>query len=386
MTKKLILIILPILLLTGCYDYKELNDLAIVGATEVNKINDEYIVSAQVINPQAPDKTTTIQSPFIVYTGKGKTIQEAYRNITLDSSRFLYSNHLQILIINENLAKENLSEVIDFYLRNPSVRTEFYVLIGKSNNILDIITPIDSISSASIKQTIDTNNKYLGIASPIAFSEFANMYLNENLEIILPSLEVINYQKEGEELTNTEQSNIKTKIQLGPLAIFKDNKLQGYLTKEESLSYNILKNNIQNTLITYECEKNKHIVIEINDSKSSIEVKKDKLNIELKLTGKINESNCDIDLNKTKNIKKIEKIFQEKITNDLIKDFNHIRSTYNSDVLDLLESIYKHDYNYYQQIKDTWYDNTYQNLNLKINTNLNITNKGNILEAVHEKN
>ena len=41
MNKKILIIIIPLLfLLTGCYDYKELNSISILSATEINKIDD----------------------------------------------------------------------------------------------------------------------------------------------------------------------------------------------------------------------------------------------------------------------------------------------------------------------------------------------------------
>ena len=154
---KLIISIFIIFTLTGCYDYREINDLAIAGATEINKIDDNYQVTVQAINPQAPDKSTNPQAPFEIYSVTCKTIQEAYRSITLTSSRFLYSNHLQLLIINEKVAKEDISSIIYYYVRNPGIRTEFYILIGKDDNILSITTPIDEIPSASIKESIENN-------------------------------------------------------------------------------------------------------------------------------------------------------------------------------------------------------------------------------------
>ena len=89
MIKKIFILCL-ILLLTGCYDQKELNTIALITATEINKINNEYIVNVQVVNPQSSDKTINVQAPFVIYEGKGKTIHEAYREIKLQSSRFLY--------------------------------------------------------------------------------------------------------------------------------------------------------------------------------------------------------------------------------------------------------------------------------------------------------
>ena len=98
MNKKILIIIIPLLfLLTGCYDYKELNSISILSATEINKIDDEFIVSAQAVNPQAPDKTSNAQAPFIIYTGRGKTIQEAYRSIANESSKFLLITFLTAL-------------------------------------------------------------------------------------------------------------------------------------------------------------------------------------------------------------------------------------------------------------------------------------------------
>ena len=111
MIKKLFPILI-IFLLTGCYDHKELNTIAIMTATEINKIDDEFIIHAQVVNPQSSD-TVNIQAPFIMYEGRGQTIHEAYRSIKAQSSRYLYPNHMQILIINENLAKEDINQIID---------------------------------------------------------------------------------------------------------------------------------------------------------------------------------------------------------------------------------------------------------------------------------
>lgn len=403
---KLIISIFIIFTLTGCYDYREINDLAIVGATEINKIDDNYQVTVQAINPQAPDKTTNPQAPFVIYTGTGKTIQEAYRSITLTSSRFLYSNHLQLLIINEKVAKEDISSIIDYYVRNPGIRTEFYILIGKDDNILSITTPIDEIASASIKESIENNYKYYGVTSRVTFSEFVDMNLNPNLEIVLPSIELIkdiptkdkdeqkdeksneeNDESSQDETSNknTESTEVKSKYLLSGYAIFKDSHLIGYLNNEESIHYNILNNNIKNTIITYECDKNKYLAIEVIDSNSSIKIKNNKVEITINLEGNINEVHCNIDIKKSENISKISKEIEKKLNKEITDNILNIRTTYKSDIFKFKDIIYKHDYNYYQKIKNN-YDEAYQNLNISVKTNVNLIEKGNILEVIHEKN
>jgi len=385
MTKK-ILLILIIFLLTGCYDHKELNTIAILTATEINKTDDEYVINAQVVNPQSPDKTITVQAPFIIYTGKGKTIQEAYRQIKLQSSRYLYPNHLQIIIINEKIAKEDITQIIDFYLRNPAFRTEFNVLIGKNDNILNITTPIDIISSSSILESLETSNKYLGITNLVTFNELTSMYLNPNQEITLPSIEAVNYEEKSDTKENTESTKVNSMYKLSTIAVFKDNKLKGYLTEEESITYNLLLNNTKNTIITYECQKNKYINLETIKTESKISTKNNEITIELNISGNINESTCNTNLKNIKEMKKTEENIANYLKNQIKKDIDNIRKNYNSDIFGLLEIIYKKDYNNYQLIKDTWYKNTYQNIKINIKPTVKIIGIGNVSEGINEKN
>jgi len=382
---KKIFILLLIFILTGCYDQKELNTIAIMTATEINKIDNEFIVNAQVVNPQSSDKTVNVQAPFVIYEGKGKTIHEAYREIKRQSSRYLYPNHMEILIINEKLAKEDVKQIMDFFLRIPDVRTEFYVLIGKDDNILNITTPIDDVSATSIVDTMETNNKYLGVTNFVTFNEFANMDLNENLEVILPSIEAVNYTEDSETISNTENTKIKSLYKLGNLAVFKNNQLKGYLTEDESIAYNIIKNKAQSILITYECEKNKYMTIEATDIKSDINTKNKTINISAKMTGNINENMCNIELNKEENIKKIEKELKEYLKEKIETSINNIRKNYNSDIFGFLDLIYKTDYSTYKKIKDNWYQSEFKQITINIDTSINIIGKGNILEGTNEK-
>jgi spore germination protein KC len=385
MTKKIFILVI-IFLLTGCYDQKELNSIAIMTATEINKIDNEFIVNVQVVNPQSSDKTVNIQAPFVVYTGTGKTIHEAYRQIKLQSSRYLYPNHMEILIINEKLAKEDVSQIIDFFLRIPDVRTEFYVLIGKNENIINITTPIDDVSGTSIVDTMKTNNKYLGITNFVTFNEFANMDLNKNLEVILPSIEAKNYTKESETIENTKNTKIESIYQLGNLTVFKDNKLEGYLTEDQSISYNIIKNKAEAILITYNCDNNKYMSIEATDIKTDISTKNKKIDIKVNMTGNINETMCDIKLNNEKNIKKIEKSLNKYVKNKIEASINDIRKEYNSDVFGFLDLIYKTDYNTYKKIKNNWYEKEYKNIKINIDVSINVIGKGNVSEGNNEKN
>ena len=372
MIKKTI-IILFIFILTGCYDHQELNDIAILTATEINKIDNEFIINVEIVNPK---KEESNEIPFVIYQSKGKTIQESYRMLKLNTSRYIYPDHLRIVIINENLAKEDISEVLDFYLRNPLSRTEFKILISKDENILNPINPIEPISSNSILDTLETNRNYLGISNLVTLNDLTSMKLNPHTEIVLPSIK----------LDNTIQNIEKPNYSLDGLAIFKDNKLKGYLTIDESITYNLIKNNLHNTIITYECEKDKYLSLEIINYKSITSIKNKEINIDIPITSTINESLCNIDYNNQKDINKLENNLNTYLSRTITKNINHIKKEYNSDIFGFLDIIYKQDYNFYQEVKNSWYQNDFQNIKVNINPKIKIISKGKIMEGINEKN
>ena len=385
MIKKIIIIFI-IFLITGCYDHQELNEIAILTATEINKIDNEFILNIEIVNPMSPDKTTVIESPFTIYQSKGKTIQEAYRKLLLSSPRYIYPDHLRIVIINEKLAKEDISEILDFYLRNPLARTEFKILITKDENILNPITPIDPISSNSILDTLKTSSNYLGITNLVTLNDLTTMYLNPNTEIILPTIELIKEEKDSNSLENVQETETSSIYKLGPLAIFKNNKLKGYLTIEESITYNLIKNKINNSIITYECKKDKYLSLEIIKAKSKISTKNEEINIDISLESTINESACNINLNNKKSINSLENNLTNYLKENITNNINHIHNTYNSDIFGFLDIIYKYDYQTYQKVKDTWYDNTFKNIKINVNPKIKIIAKGKIMEGINEKN
>ena len=104
------------------------------------------------------------------------------------------------------------------------------------------------------------------------------------------------------------------------------------------------------------------------------------------MSGNINETMCNIKLNKEKNIKKIEKELNKYIKNKITKSINSIRKEYNSDIFGFLDLIYKKDYKTYTKIKNSWYEGEFQNIKINIKASIDIIGKGNVQEGNNEKN
>jgi spore germination protein KC len=386
---KIIIMGMILLFLTGC-NYRELNDLAIVSGISVDKTEGEYEIVVQVVNPTKNQEISSSNEPdFITYSSSGKTLQEAFRDIILNSPRKIYGSQMQILVISERLAKEDLRGILDFFFRNPEVRMEFYVVIEKDNNneALKTLTALDNLSSSNIKSSLDADSSYLGTSEIVTYEDLMKMYLDDNLEIVLPSLYVIGDVEEGESEDNLKYTSNYTTNIIGNMAVFKDNKLVGYLTKEQSISYNFIKGNISNTLISYECDKGKYLVSEVIQATSDIEVdvKEKKVSIKIGGNASINENTCSYDLTDSKVIKEINKevnkVVEEMVSNSILD----ITKKYNSDIFGFRDLFYKSDYKEYEKIKDKWYDEVFPKLEIEVKSDINLIEKGNLLGGIYDK-
>ena len=387
--RKILLVVIILITLTGCYNYRELNDLAIVSAISVSKVDEEYNVVVQVVKPKKEQDTSNINQPnFITFKSKGETLQEAFRLIVKESPKKIYGAQMQVLLLDESVAKDNLSDILDFFAREPEVRNEFYVLVSKNDNVLEVLTPLDNISSQNIMESLEANNKYLGYANLVTFNDLLAYYQNERIQIALPSIYLTGNIDEGDKDENIDDSMVDTSVVLGPLAIFKGNKLIGYLSEEESLAYNIVMDNITNALITNKYDDDKYIVSELIKSKTDLEVdsKNNKINITVKGNAAIKEVNYNnINLKDENNVKKIEDDLNKKIEKLVRNSIKNVTKKYNSDIFGFENLFYKEDYKYYKQIKDEWSDKIFQNLEIKVDSKFEIVEQGNVLGGIKDE-
>ena len=134
MRYKILIILIAMFLLNGLNNSREINDLAIVSAIGIDKVDDtNYRVSAIVLNPSKEESGSgsSSSSKMILYEGEDSTIQEAIRKMILESPRKLYLAHMELLLISESVAKEDLTNVLDFFIRDNEGSNKFLFVLAK---------------------------------------------------------------------------------------------------------------------------------------------------------------------------------------------------------------------------------------------------------------
>ena len=383
MHKKIIFLIILIIFNTGCWNYNELNSLAITTAMAIDKKDDKYEVSILIANSRNKQSSSESgESQTVVYSALGDTIADAMKNIDLENPRQTYIGHLAALIISEEVAKEGLINVLDLLMRNSESTKRFFVAISKKNkakDILKIVSPLESFPAQTIYTNIKTSSESQAVSVSVIYSDLIKTIMQKGIEPILPTIMVEGSEKEGSKNSNLEQSNPKGGLKLGTVAIFKKDKLIDYASKDESRGINLALNKIDAMIIKHKC-KNNYIVAELGEVKSTISIDK-KPTITIKASGDIIENNCDIDLTNYKEIDKIEKDIENQIKNLVKKGVGFIQDK-KVDSIGIGNLLYKKNPNYFKKINN-WND-FFSKLNIDIKVEANIDSKGSIKKSLKE--
>ncbi len=383
--KKFVLIIITLFILlisSGCYNYKEINDMAIVSSIGIDKDNknDKYIVSAQIMNSKESENSE--DSQITVYTKEGDTVHEALRNITLKSPRKLYGNHLSKIVLSEEVAKEGIDNILDTFNRVTEVRNEFIITIvkeDKASDVLKVLTTTESIPAEYVKLSLKIADKTSGLTYATKLDEFISLYLKKGIDPVVPVLKIDKKEKKGTTINNITTTNPISKIVIEDLAVTNKGKLETYLKNEEVIGYNFLRNQIQKMIIPVKCDdENNYASISIlkNKTKSSAEKKDNKyiINFNINSEAIITEYNCRKDLTNEKVIKELEKDTEKKIKRYIKKSLNKQKET-KGKFLGLERIIYL-DYPKYKN----------EDYSVKYNVKVNLVRKGEIRNSVKGEN
>ena len=383
--KKFVLIIMTLFILlisSGCYNYKEINDMAIVSSIGIDKDNknDKYIVSAQIMNSKESEDSE--DSQITVYTKEGDTVHEALRNITLKSPRKLYGNHLSKIVLSEEVAKEGIDNILDIFNRITEVRNEFIITIvkeDKASDVLKVLTTTESIPAEYVKLSLKIADKTSGLTYATKLDEFISLYLKKGIDPVVPVLKIDKKEKKGTTINNITTTNPISKIVIEDLAVTNKGKLETYLKNEEVIGYNFLRNQIQKMIIPVKCDDENNyasILILKNKTKSNTAKKDNKyiINFNINSEAIITEYNCKKDLTDEKVIKKLEKDTEKKIKRYIKKSLNKQKET-KGKFLGLERIIYL-DYPKYKN----------EDYSVKYNAKVNLVRKGEIRNSVKGEN
>ncbi len=328
MKKWLCLISFVLLFCTGCFDYTELNDMAIVSGISIDYEMDHYDVSFEILNTQNKENNDTSEKVLFSY-GSGKSISEAFSNASLEIAHLPYMAHLKTIIISEEVAKKHIEEIIDFLIRDNHIRNIFYLTIAKGVSAFEILGHSDKnnpVTSTAIANLIDSDIYSNHIAAELNFEQFVMNIIDPRKDTYASSIEL--------------KDDI---LKLGPIAIFKSYEMQDYLTEEESATFNVMNGESKEIHLKINCpddENNFIVLTTFNTPKSDTLIQENEVTIKTEIETRIVENHCNMDFKKVETYEKIQEKIKEKLIQNMQSVLN--KSLQNeSDILRIEQSYYQ---------------------------------------------
>ena len=379
---KFLILLLP--LLSGCYNYRELNELGITTAVSIDYKDNNFYVIAEVINPiKQQDASSSNNSPFVNYNSSSSSLQDTFRKVVLESPRQLYAAQLEIIVLSEEVVNNHLEEVLEYFARDPESRTEIKIIVAKtedSTKAITLQTLLTSLSSSNIINSLDLQSKVLGMAYPVTLNELLNMYIDPYLEVVLPSMTLYGNYEIGDEKENITTSSPKAIVKIDGSTITKDNKILGYLDLEESKILNLINGKLKETIIKMNYYDG-YIIFEPNRIKVSreLDIKNNIIKINISGYSKTKEIQSNINVKDPKEVEKLNKALNMELEKKITDTFNSIREKYGTDVFGFQELYYRTNYKYFKENCTNWYEDIYPKIKLEVKANVRLYEKGNTL-------
>ncbi|WLD91698.1 Ger(x)C family spore germination protein [Alkalihalobacillus sp. AL-G] len=383
-----VILILLLSLLSGCWNRRELNELAIVVAMGIDKSEDQYVVTTQVVNTgQVATKQGGGQkSPVTTYQEKGNTVFEAIRRMTTVTARKLYFPHLRILAIGEELAEEGIGGALDFLSRDHELRTDFFIVIAKdtkAENVLKVMTGLEDIPANKLFSSLETSEKAWAPSMSITLDELISEIVSEGIHPNLTGLQLTGVVQEGEKNDNVQEIEPDVQLKYSGMAVFKDDKLIDWLNEKESKAVNYVLGNVKSTIGEVSCPEGKgKVAIEVIRTEADLKTKVDKGSpkgtVQIQVEGNVGEVQCKkLDLTKTKTINDLEKKSEKRVKEIVESTITASQEEFKVDIFGFGEAIHRSNPDYWKKVRKEW-DEKFTDMPVEVKVDVQILRVGTI--------
>lgn len=359
------LLFISVLLLSGCMGKRELNELAMVVAVGLDKGEKDGTikVTVQVVRPSDARGQTGAPSagtgdPIWSASGEGESIFEAIRNLTTFSSRRIFWAHNNLIVINEDLAKEGIKEIIDFFTRNPELRMRTRVVVtpDKASEIISTATGLEVIPGESIGKLF----RYSPISAQAPTTEMLDLqsaYLSESSEPVLARVQLVS---RGVSNKKEDQDGSIKQVELAGAGVFKGEKLVGTLDGEDVRGLLPFMEKVESGVYVLGCPNDKEKQISVELKKQNFEVKpqyqKGQVAFDVNVTAfaSVVEASCSFSLEQKSVVKDLEQQLERQIYDEIKNVTDHVQNEFQSDVLNL-GKVFNNRYPFeWKRVKGNW--------------------------------
>ncbi|MDV2686041.1 Ger(x)C family spore germination protein [Alkalihalophilus lindianensis] len=355
MKKIMLIFVLLLMSLTGCWDRAELEEVGFVIGLAFDPNHDNpktfdttfHVAIPSAFSGGAAEGDSGGNSPFFNITSTGVTNFNMIRDINKRRSRSLNFEHLKVIVINEELARQAfITGVLDLYTRDHEMRRKTHVLVSKGDakEVYMDKLPLEDMPAISIEMIEDNSPQVLEMIETRDIGTISEK-MNANQSYLISGI-------------NKEQRE-DMKISGAALMRSKDNKMITWLSEEDVKGYNWVMGKAENGIVEATAEEGESFVFEVTSHDTKVhyirEDDENLFNVIIKTEGTFSESWIPgLEIDNAETIKKMEQIISEKIENQATTLINKMQEEWFCDVFYFGSLIKRKEYQYWKQIREDW--------------------------------
>ncbi|MFJ7755616.1 Ger(x)C family spore germination protein [Peribacillus muralis] len=373
----ILLLLMTIPFMSGCWDRVEINNLAIVTAASIDKKDyDSIELSIQVFIPKSINSGGGEGGPgqggggatTLVKSDVGSNLSEALSKLQGKIPRKVFWGHCKVFVFGERLAKEGIQEQLDFLLRHPQPRERANVYVSKGNGkaILESLPPLENYSGEVIKELSD-----LHFGLRVTLHNLDEMLTSKSQAVALPFIKVLPPAK-GE-----------AKLQGIPYifgtALFKKDKMTGTMTEKETRGLLWLKDEMESYTVTLK-PKGIEGLISINPISSHVRIIPHivngnwKVSVKIDTEGTVIQNGTKLNLSVPKSLNIVERTYQKDIEKRIRLTLLHLQGN-GDDVIGLAKEFYRKYPKQFSEAENDW-KGIFEEMEVKVDVTSHIRRQG----------
>lgn len=396
----ILLLVLCSSILAGCWDYNETENrgyvlgIAIDDVSVVDKdtgYDGDYNreIEEMELEEGKPKYAYTIQIPIISraeikptgqgggaggnkkkvwnLTVAGNSLFEAERECSTRIDYPPFFEHIQAIVISEEVARAGVIESFDMLIRDPEMRRRVKVFVtpGEARKAFDIEPKLDDYSAIYIASLTENSTKTSKMPHKTDLGKMAAA-LHEKRAFILPRLKV---------------SEEEVKYAGG--AVFKDGKMLGWLDEKDISYLEWASNTVRGGTIVVHMPDHRGglVTLEIYSVNTKVRpnISDGNITLNIKSNAKVHiaeefrdefYSTFDEDF-----VGKLERAAEEKVEKGMSDVIKYVQSQYGADVFSFYKSMERYAPDTWDRVKDNW-DDVFKNVKINIDVNVKVVQRG----------
>jgi len=360
-------------LLAGCWNAREVNDLAIITATGVDLTEDGQIELSVKIYLTSPSGSGSMsgqpdgnKGTSVVRSVTGINMADAASRLQKKISRKVFWGQTDVFLFGERMARAGLEEPLDFLLRHTASRERAHVFVSESTakNVL-LLSP--SIERSVADALVHMAEQQTGLN--ITMMDLAQMLISKSKAAVLPIVLITSGQGEQESFPYIQG-----------VAAIKNGRMIGQMNENATRGVMWLRNEIRQATVTVSPEQSDGYVslhLHRNHTRLIPKIEGGRWIMTVRITGQddVVENTTDLDLSVPDHIGKVEKEL-EKVVNTRVKMALELaQKEYNADVFQFADTFYRKYPKIWEANADRW-DEIFPEVEVRLETDLRIARPG----------